>query len=252
MASMQRQGHTGANPPLNSASQSKAVRGLLPNDPLPGAYNVQRRAQGEVPSWSRQQDDDADEECASVIENHHVGRQESIHEIFEAELASTQKKNQLVIEGVKSTNTWPRQMGIRLLGGFVLFSAVVIAAVLITTWLTSSSKSTNTDPNAVNAKEGSASPDVPYTAIWNLNLTIAESLSSREPSISILPGGPLFLEILNCTDKNFTFFGIKRQLDLLTGLDSSLLSKLVSPLWTSHTVSPRDGAGVAIVIGFFV
>ena len=254
MASMQRHGHVEANllgSPPNSQSQSKALRGLRPNDPLPGAYKVQRRAQGEVPSWGRQHDDNNDEECASVIENELVERQESIHRVFEAELATTQKKNQLVIEGVNSTKTWPRQLYIRLLGGITLASAVALAAVLITTWLTSSSHSNNINSIVATGKQDSASPDLPYTVRWNLNWTIADALSSKEPSISILPGGPLFLEILSRTATNFTFFGIKRQLDLLTGLESSLLSKLVSPSWTSHTVSTVFDVVLAVIIYSF-
>ena len=72
----------------------------------------------------------------------------------------------------------------------------------------------------------------------NLNRTIADALvEGQGPTISLVPGGRLFIELMNNTDTNFTFFGIVKGLKLPEGDVTFLVSKLVSTLWRSHMVS---------------
>jgi hypothetical protein len=70
--------------------------------------------------------------------------------------------------------------------------------------------------------------------------TIAESL--RIPAYDGFTlidtfAGQLFLETVNRTDTNFTFFSVGKMVKLFDGIDPSILGMYVSESWIGHIVS---------------
>lgn len=243
---------------IGPCNQSKRTKGLASGDCLPGAYNVKQRAQGEIPSWGQQHDDDNHDhdndtlsqelspprDCLSEgTDSHNV---EPSHDcsIVDAKLTEL-PDNQLLIQGVKVTSQWHRRLYLCVGGSLALAILATLVAIGATKLLTKSrsqslsnhSKQTimppplNTTTNStlfvtsISQKQG------------NLSWTIADDMANDEGlSLTSFAGGRLFLDLVNNTDLNFTFFGIQKNANILDGVDPSLISKLVSPLWSGHAV----------------
>jgi hypothetical protein len=161
-------------------------------------------------------------------------------DIFVVETSNTHNNdhNRIVIEGVKTVDNKRRAVCVLLLGCVALASAAAAVAAVISSWV-SPFDSHSMHPTIAPMIPGSNST-ITYTAktYWNENRTIADELADGQGlTISMLPGGRLFIEIMNRTDTNFTFFGIDKDAEIPESDDSSLVSKLVSPLWSSHMVS---------------
>ena len=162
-------------------------------------------------------------------------------DIFIVETANTHNnnQNQMVIEGVKTNDDKRRAVCVLFLGCIALASVAVTAIAAIISSRVQPSRSHSVPPTLVPVIPGSNSTTA-YNAApsWNGNRTIANALAdSQGLSISIVPGGRLFIELMNRTDTNYTFFGIRKGLILPEGDLTFLVSKLVSPLWSSHMVS---------------
>ena len=161
-------------------------------------------------------------------------------DIFVVETSNTHNNdhNPIVIEGVKTADNKRRAVCVLLLGCLTLASAAAAVAAVISSWV-SPSDSHSMVPTLAPMIPGSNST-IEYTAknYWNENRTIADELGNGQGlTIAMLPGGRLFIEIMNRTNTNFTFFGIDKDAEIPDSNDSSLVSKLVSPLWSSHMVS---------------
>ena len=183
-------------------------------------------------------DDDSDGEVLDASIQRAVTSVMNSGEIFVAETANTHNndQNQILIEGVKTTDNKRHAICILLLGGIALSSAAAIAAVI----------SSRISPSGSHFVPPTVVPVIPSSNItmsntavtyWNGNMTIVNELTNGQgPSISMVPGGRLFIELINQTDTNFTFFGIDKDAQIPDSSDSLLVSKLVSPLWSSHVV----------------
>ena len=161
-------------------------------------------------------------------------------DIFVVEAANTLNNDQdhIVIEGVKTVDKKRRAVCVLLLGCLALASAAAAVATVISSWIFPSD-SHSMLPTLPPMISGSNST-IAYTKknYWNENRTIADALiDGQGPTISMVPGGRLFIELMNRTDTNFTFFGIMKDLKLPEGEMRFLVSKLVSPMWSSHMVS---------------
>lgn len=72
----------------------------------------------------------------------------------------------------------------------------------------------------------------------NMNMTIAETLvdSFEEfPILSFIPSAQIILDVLNQTDRNFTFFGFSTDASIVQ-ISTSIIGKLTAPAWNGHTV----------------
>ena len=161
-------------------------------------------------------------------------------DIFIVETANTHNNNQnhMVIEGVKTNDDKRRAVCVLFLGYIALASIAATAIIAIISSGVPPSGSRSIPPTQVPVIPGSNST-MAYTSVssCNENSKIANVLAdSRGLSVSMVPGGRLFIELMNRTDTNFTFFGIDKDAGIPDSSDSFLVSKLVSPLWSSHMV----------------
>jgi hypothetical protein len=162
-------------------------------------------------------------------------------DIFVVETLNTNYNDQdhIVIEGVKTADNKRRDVYAFFLGCVALASVAVTAIAAMIT-----SRGT---PSDIHSMLPTLDPIIPGSnstitnttnTYWNLNRTIAYALvEGQGPTISLVPGGRLFIELMNNTDTNFTFFGIVKGLKLPEGDATFLVSKLVSPVWSGHMVS---------------
>jgi uncharacterized surface protein with fasciclin (FAS1) repeats len=164
-------------------------------------------------------------------------------DFFVAELSRAPNDQFLVIDGVHTDDLKRYRTLWTLVCILVLFVVITLAAGLITRRITSS---TSRSPNPSNATMDPSTPLVPVETLVpaqapRLNLTIADSLKigGRNKGFTIVDmfAGQIFLETVNRTDTNFTFFGITRGAKIFEGVDPSLLGKITSPSWSGHIVS---------------
>jgi hypothetical protein len=77
----------------------------------------------------------------------------------------------------------------------------------------------------------------------NMSGTIADmmlaEISDSKSSLLLSKGGELFLEMMNQTDTMFTYFHVSREAKVEDSIPSSLLSNLILPQWSGHTVRPK-------------
>lgn len=168
--------------------------------------------------------------------------------VFEAEL-SRPKVEHMVIEGVRVMG--PKQQRICIMLGWLgLASILAVLVAMITKWLTSSSSHVAADTtNMTGSPYLPMVPESPETfetlapksSLFeeNMNWTVADAIlyaANGGPSITIVPASYLFLSVVNQTDTNFTFFGIKLGESVLDGVNPSIISKMASVLWSGHAV----------------
>ena len=161
-------------------------------------------------------------------------------DIFIVEAANTLNNDQdhIVIEGVKTVDKKRRAVSVLLLGCLALASAAAAVVAMISSRISLSDRQSML-PTIAPMIPGSNST-IENTTInhWNENRTIADALIDGHGStILMVPGGRLFIELINRTDTNFTYFGVMKGLELPKGDLRYLVSKLVSLLWSCHLVS---------------
>ena len=241
-------------------NQSKRTKGLANGDCLPGAYNVRQRAHGEIPFWGQQHIDQNDDETSSQDMSQPrecllVGTDGSDAEplpdcsIVDAKLTES-ADNQLLIQGVKMTSQWHRRILLFMGGSIALAVLATIVAIVTTKLLTKSGSRLEHESQSNHANQNTIVPsslnDTTNNTLFvtsaalkkgNLSWTIADDMANDEGlSLTTVAGGRIFLDLINSTDINFTFFGIQRDANVLDGVDPLLISKLVSPLWSGHAV----------------
>ena len=186
-------------------------------------------------------DDDNDVEVLEASIQRAVTSVMNNGDIFVVETANTNYNDidHIVIEGVKTADDKRRAVCFFFLGCVALASVAVTAIAAIVTSKVTPSDIHSMFPTLDPIIPGSNSTITNTTNIYlNLNRTIADALvEGQGPTISLVPGGRLFIELMNNTDTNFTFFGIVKGLKLPEGDVTFLVSKLVSTLWRSHMVS---------------
>ena len=162
-------------------------------------------------------------------------------DVFVVETSSTRNndQNQIVIEGVKAGDDKRHAICVILLGCIALASVAVTAIGAMLSSQVSASNNQSVPPTMVPITAANSSTMTHLTvASWNGNRTIVNALTdSQGPTIAMVPGGRLFIELMNRSDTNFTFFDIVKGLKLSEENLSLLVSKLVSPMWSSHVVS---------------
>ena len=216
----------------------KIDRALSPGGPIPGAYQVQGRARGEVPSW-QQHGADSDNEETSSPDDHNpseCNRQRDVvnaehhDDVFVAEL--WRPPPDLVIEGVKQVNPWPGRI-CQIIGIVVGFSLLAVSAGMITSRLRSNDRTSSRNQTLV-------PPQVPKAVSVNINKTIGDALSEGSDSVDIYftaGSQDIFQTMLNRTDTTFTLFSAAYGAPNIFGSDFSVISKMVLPLWVGHLVS---------------
>ena len=223
-----------------SKNVPKSIQGLEIGGRLPGAFNIRQRATGERPVWVQQ------EETENALESCHDSsstRSETsmaIHEIDEScvviEVAELSKPldDPILIEG--TTVHSKRSRFFLVSGFFTLVIAVAVSVALVTTKITSSA--TPVSPGQYHDPiHASLSPtSAPFG--MQLDWTIADALlHNRGHLVALLAAGRLLIDILNDTDTNYTYFGMVEEATLLANVDSTILSKFLSPYWNGHVVS---------------
>ena len=164
-------------------------------------------------------------------------------------LTTTIPNDQLLIEGVKIVDT-KRQTICRITGSLLFVAIVAFAATMVVTkWfpasgtLSSPSNQTLAPLGRDNASTLTITPTAAPIALGNIEWTIADALidSSKHGdvvSLTRVASGLLFLQsTLNRTDKNFTFFRVSQSSGVIGDLDSTFISKFLSPMWNGHLVS---------------
>ena len=159
--------------------------------------------------------------------------------VVETSSARNNDQNQIVIEGEKTGDDKRHAICMLLLGCIALASVAVTAIGAMISLRVSASNNQSIPPTMVPITAANSSTMTHLTvASWNGNRTIVNALTdSQGPTIAMVPGGRLFIELMNRSDTNFTFFDIVKGLKLSEENLSLLVSKLVSPLWSSHMVS---------------
>ena len=214
-------------------NQSKRTKGLSNGDRLPGAYNVRKRAQGEISFWGQQQNDQDDGESSSQDMSQPrdcllVGTDGSNVEplsdcsIIDAKLTES-ADNQLLIQGVKMTSQWHRRILLFMGGSIALAVLATIVAIVATKLLTKSGSLLEHESQSNHANQNTIVPSSLYDTTNNtlfvtsasqekesLSWTIADGMANDEVlSISTVAGGKIFLDLINSTDINFTFLDRK-------------------------------------------
>ena len=159
--------------------------------------------------------------------------------VVETSSARNNDQNQIVIEGEKTGDDKRHAICVLLLGCIALASVAVTAIGAMLSSQVSASNNQSIPPTMVPITAANSSTMTHLTvAPWNGNRTIVNALTdSQGPTIAMVPGGRLFIELMNRSDTNFTFFDIVKGLKLSEENLSILVSKLVSPMWSSHMVS---------------
>ena len=159
--------------------------------------------------------------------------------VVETSSARNNDQNQIVIEGEKTGDDKRHAICVLLLGCIALASVAVTAIGAMISLRVSASNNQSIPPTMVPITAANSSTMTHLTvAPWNGNRTIVNALTdSQGPTIAMVPGGRLFIELMNRSDTNFTFFDIVKGLKLSEENLSLLVSKLVSPMWSSHVVS---------------
>jgi hypothetical protein len=176
------------------------------------------------------------------------------NDFYVAELLPPRDDNILLIEGVKPADSKTRRV-CSVVGFLVLLSIISVVAAKITTWISSSSAS-NRSPTPGDLQEGGGdpiggnstlSPHASPQFLGNLSWTFADAIAHSENEGSIVGwyvstiNGKIYLDLINRTDINFTIFGISDNVNIFGWEFSSLLTKIVTPLWYGHFVSVLNG-----------
>jgi hypothetical protein len=228
---------------------SKQLRTLIPGQPRPGAYEVILRCvQNGIPT---RRQDDVDHHGDDIL-NAESERMRS--DFFVPELVMVRRDRFLLVEGVRTDDFRKRYRTLWTLFFFLIFVLIAVAAGLITRRFSSSTPTRS--PNPSNTTMGSSTPLGPgtipvpstptdpnksyFAGTVRLDETIADSLTiTRAETFTIVDtfAGQLFLETVNRTDTNFTFFSIGRTASIFEGVDPSYVGLYIMESWIGHAVS---------------
>ncbi len=163
--------------------------------------------------------------------------------IFTAELApEAARKEYMVIEGLRTANP-KRRKTYMVLACFAVLSFVTLATALILI--------NRNEPLPASPVNQTMIPFVPYNPApfpptsaptgGDINVTIADQsyLDHLENLVSLaaLDIGRLFLETVNRTDTNFTFFWASQSASLSAVYLTARIVKFALPIWRGHLVS---------------
>ena len=210
----------------------------------PGAYFSHRRARGEIPSWAQNDTNVQDEEAptgtaTATATTDDDGIHQSHGDPFVAEVITTETDDnaaQFVIEGVKVRSNNHRLP----LSSFIFIVVVVVVSVSLATFMITNLFH-SMESNIATSSTATGSPaSSPIGENHYDQWTISEYLFhdvKEGPSVAKLDAGKLFLEMLNRTDVNFTYFGVANTATLLSNVELSLIAKLLKSSWNGHVVS---------------
>ena len=165
------------------------------------------------------------------------------HDFFVAnELSMAPKDRFLMVEEVRTNDLSKRSRTLlTLVCVLIVFMLIAVAAGFITRGITSS---TSRSPNPSNSTMVTSTPlDETFASkrLSRLNMTIADSMVIKRIgqglTITDTFAGQLFLETVNRTDTNFTFFGIASSAKIFGDVDPSFLGLAMSESWIGHMVS---------------
>jgi hypothetical protein len=177
-------------------------------------------------------------------------------DFYVAELFMNLRDRFLLVEGVRTDDFRKRYRTLWTLFFFLILSSflIAVAAGLITRRFSSSTPTRS--PNPSNTTMGSSTPLGPgtipvpstptdpnksyFAGTVRLDETIADSLTiTRAETFTIVDtfAGQLFLETVNRTDTNFTFFSSGKTASIFEGVDPSLVGLYISESWIGHAVS---------------
>ena len=176
------------------------------------------------------------------------------NEFFVAELFTALRDRVLLVEGVRMDDLRKRDRILRTLVCLLIvvaLIAVTATAGFITRGFSSSTSRSPRNPSNTtmgsNTHHGTplgpsipTDPDEVYVPIVSrLNETIADSLINTEyEGFTIMDtlAGQLFLETVNRTDTNFTFFSVGSMEKITEGIDPSIVGIYLSKSWIGHAV----------------
>lgn len=228
--------------PAASSSPSQCNGEQVQVQMQPGAYFSHRRARGEIPSWV-QNDTNAEDEEAPTATATSTTDDDGIHQShgdpFVAEVITTETDDnaaKFVIEGIKV-----RSYNHRLpLFSFIFMVVVVMVSVSLATFMITNLFH-SMESNIATSSTATASPaSSPIGENHYDHWTISEYLYhdvKQGPSPAKIDAGKPFLEMLNRTDVNFTYFGVANTASLLSNVELSLIAKLLKSSWNGHVVS---------------
>jgi hypothetical protein len=253
---------TSSIPPTTSGNcnAAKSSDGLVPGGPIPGAFDVQGRARGEIPVWLQQLErtnsdvlagsndfvaslpspsiieGTANEGAAGIDLEHH-------DDIYVAEISSIVPQEQLlVIEGVKTAEPRCHPRIYWIAGFLVVATGIVMIATHIVPSSSAETPGSSTNATLSIAALNGTPTSAPTRSILggNMNWTIADAIDNDGSSVHAFVNkdvADIFGPLMNRTDTNFTFFGMTGvEAKLLEGLSASQISKLILPLWNTHLV----------------
>ena len=211
----------------------------------PGAYFSHRRARGEIPSWAQNDTNVQDEEAptgtaTATATTDDDGIHQSHGDPFVAEVITTETDDnaaQFVIEGVKVRSNNRRLP----LSSFIFILVVVVvvsvslATFMITNLFHSMESNISTSSTATASPASSPIGENHYDQ-WTISEYLFHDVKEG-PSVAKLDAGKPFLEMLNRTDVNFTYFGFTNTATLLGNVDVSLIAKIFKSSWNGHVVS---------------
>jgi hypothetical protein len=231
--------------PVSKEFVSKALKGLQPGGSRPGAYNVvQRRNRVEGSERDREPSTcrsslTSNDEAASFNDDN-----EDDIIIVTGEEPTTRPNDQLLVEGVTPTNKKSRkkrQVCI-VIAGVILVCLLALLTGKILTWLTSSDSHSSASSEANSSQSNQTTVPVeqkPSRTGTYSNLTIGEELQYDTTGMDILHfinGVRPFLQMVNQTKRNFTFFSVRKEANIAVHVGPFLIAKLSTPVWNGHVV----------------
>jgi hypothetical protein len=175
------------------------------------------------------------------------------NDFYVAELLPPRDDNILLIEGVVRPVDSRTRRACLAVGFLVLLAIISVVAAKITTWISSSSPASSNTPASTpgDSQEGresllgnnTLSSVATHQVLGNSSWTFADAIAASGKQGGIVGwyvstiNGKIYLDMINRTDTNFTIFGISRKVNIFDGEFSSLLIKIVTPLWYGHFVS---------------
>jgi len=213
----------------------------------PGAYFSHRRARGEIPSWAQNDTNIQDEEApTATATTDDDGIHQSHGDPFVAEVITTETDDnaaQFVIEGVKVRSNNHRLPS----SSFIFIVVVVVVSVSLATFMITNLFH-SMESNIATSSTATGSPaSSPIGENHYDQWTISEYLFhdvKEGPSVAKLHAGKPFLEMLNRTDVNFTYFGFTNTATLLGNVDVSLIAKIFKSSWNGHVLNMFQGITV--------
>ena len=201
--------------------------------------SLQRRNRVEDSERDRDSENDAES-----FNDNHVHDHEDIIVVVVVEIPTTRPNDQLLVEGVTPTSKKPqrkRQVCI-VIAGVILVCFLALLTGKIITWLTYSDSHSSVSSEANSSQSNQTTVPIeqkPSRTGTYSNLTIGEELQYDTTGMDILHfinGVRPFLQMVNQTKRNFTFFSVRKEANIAIHVGPFLISKLSTPVWNGHVV----------------